>query len=264
MLGRPVGIPRPAGLLIAGDEPQRYGARAQPVSRYGECLRRVAGWEAGFPSFRRDEAGGIAIDVFPRGGGAWILAFARMTKWRGPRPLDRCRGRAPALHITVSLQQYGGDPAGGFGEVLDLVRLEGPAEDGALAVGEPFLEDLVATEFVGPDGGGDDGVAGVASPLPRPGRFAHRPYRVVGGWLGTSPSVTLSYGASLAGSLQSGGQSSGGRRWDHGAISSNAAEARRTVASSNRLPTIWRPTGSPLSVNPHGMVAAGWPVRLNG
>ncbi len=191
-----------------------------------------------------------------------------MTNWGRwsdeARAPARGRGRAPALHITVSLQQYGGDPAGGFGEVLDLVWLEGPAEDGALAVGEPLLEDLVTAEIVGPDGGGDDGVAGVASPLPRPGRFAHRPYRVVGGWLGTSPSATLSYCASLAGSLQSGGQSSGGRRWDQGAISSNAAEARRTVASSNRLPTIWRPTGSPLSVNPHGMVAAGWPVRLNG
>ena len=57
-----------------------------PVSGYEECLRRVAGWEAGFPSFRRDKAGGIAIDVFPRGGGAWTLAFARMTKWRGGRP----------------------------------------------------------------------------------------------------------------------------------------------------------------------------------
>ena len=53
-------------------------------------------------------------------------------------------GQAPALHFSVGLQEDGRDPAGCFGEVLDFVRLEGPAEDGALAVGEPLLEDLVA------------------------------------------------------------------------------------------------------------------------
>ena len=54
-------------------------------------------------------------------------------------------GRAPALRgFLVGLQEDAGDPAGCFGEVLDLVGLEGPAEDGALAVGEPLLEDLVA------------------------------------------------------------------------------------------------------------------------
>ena len=54
-------------------------------------------------------------------------------------------GQAPALHSAVGQQEDGADAAGCFGEVLDLVRLEGPAEDGALAVGEPLLEDLVAT-----------------------------------------------------------------------------------------------------------------------
>ena len=53
-------------------------------------------------------------------------------------------GQAPALHFTVCQQQDAGDPAGGFGEVLDFVGLERPAEDGAFAVGEPLLEDLVA------------------------------------------------------------------------------------------------------------------------
>ena len=36
-----------------------------------------------------------------------------------------------------------------------------------------------------------------------------------------------------------------------------------TVASSRGRPTIWSPTRRP-STNPHGTVAAGWPVRLNG
>ena len=33
--------------------------------------------------------------------------------------------------------------------------MEGAAKDDAFAVGEPFLEDLVAAELVAPDGGGD-------------------------------------------------------------------------------------------------------------
>ena len=41
-----------------------------------------------------------------------------------------------------------------IGEVLDFFWLEGAVEDVAFAVGEPFLGDLVAAEFVGPDGGG--------------------------------------------------------------------------------------------------------------
>ena len=72
----------------------------------------------------------------------WIPAFAGVTK-RGRRAGGWAR--APALRgLLVRQQQDAGDPAGCFGEVLDLVRLEGPAEDGALAVGEPLLEDLVA------------------------------------------------------------------------------------------------------------------------
>ena len=49
-----------------------------------------------------------------------------------------------------------------------------------------------------------------------------------------------------------------------GHICSNAAEARSTPASSKRRPTIWSPTGKPDLVNPHGMDAAGLPVRLKG
>ena len=51
--------------------------------------------------------------------------------------------------------QYRRDPPGGIGEVLDFLRSERTGEDVVLPVGEPFLEDLVAPEFVAPDGGGD-------------------------------------------------------------------------------------------------------------
>ena len=43
-----------------------------PVSGVRACLRRVAG---------RDVVGGIAIGVRSRGDGAWIPAFAGMTRW---------------------------------------------------------------------------------------------------------------------------------------------------------------------------------------
>ena len=36
------------------------------------------------------------------------------------------------------------------------------------------------------------------------------------------------------------------------------------MASSNGVPTSWRPTGRPAPVNPHGTEIAGWPVRLKG
>ena len=39
--------------------------------------------------------------------------------------------------------------------MLDFFGEEGAVEDFVLAVGEPFLEDLVAAELVVPDGGGD-------------------------------------------------------------------------------------------------------------
>ena len=51
--------------------------------------------------------------------------------------------------------QYRPDPARDVGEVLHLLRAERAAEDGALAVGEPLLEHLVAAEAVVPDGGRD-------------------------------------------------------------------------------------------------------------
>ena len=109
-----------------------------------------------WPCFRRfyaDLVDGIAIGVRSRGDGAWIPACAGMTKgsagmtkWGagmtkcgGGRPAHGW-GRAPALRgFLVGLQEDPGDPAGCFREVLDFVRLEGPAEDGALAVGEPLL-----------------------------------------------------------------------------------------------------------------------------
>ena len=46
------------------------------------------------------------------------------------------------------------DPPCRVGEVLDFFGFEGAVEDVAFAVGEPFFEDLVAAQFVGPDGGG--------------------------------------------------------------------------------------------------------------
>ena len=49
------------------------------------------------------------------------------------------KGEEEAMFFLVGQEEDAGDPAGGFGEVLDFVRLEGPAEDGALAVGEPLL-----------------------------------------------------------------------------------------------------------------------------
>src|SRR5882762_6011440 len=58
--------------------------------------------------------------------------------------------------------------------------------------------------------------------------------------------------------------SSTGRCRAQGRARSKAAEARSTVVSSNRRPTICSPIGNPSFVNPHGTEAAGWPVRLNG
>src|SRR5262249_57896694 len=53
-----------------------------------------------------------------------------------------------------------------------------------------------------------------------------------------------------------------GRRCAHGCAASNAAEARSTVTSSKRRPTICRPIGKPAFVKPQGTVAAGCPVML--
>jgi hypothetical protein len=55
-----------------------------------------------------------------------------------------------------------------------------------------------------------------------------------------------------------------GRLSAQGLADSNAAAARSTPSSSERLPTICRPTGSPESVNPQGTLAAGLPLMLKG
>ena len=51
------------------------------------------------------------------------------------------------LHPSTLIRhqvEYSCDAAGGVGEVLDFLGVEGAVEDFVLAVGEPFLEDLVA------------------------------------------------------------------------------------------------------------------------
>jgi hypothetical protein len=40
--------------------------------------------------------------------------------------------------------------------------------------------------------------------------------------------------------------------------------ALSTIASANRRPTIWSPTGNPSRVQPHGTEIAGWPVMAKG
>ncbi len=59
-------------------------------------------------------------------------------------------------------------------------------------------------------------------------------------------------------------QSGTGRRPRQGWTASKAAEAAGTMGSASRRPTICSPIGRPSAVNPHGTVAAGCIVRLNG
>ena len=56
----------------------------------------------------------------------------------------------------------------------------------------------------------------------------------------------------------------GGRRSRQGLARSKAAEALSTVASSPRLPTIWRPMGMPSEEKPQGTLAAVCMVMLKG
>ena len=62
----------------------------------------------------------------------------------------------------------------GVGEVLDFLGLEWTVENGAFAVGKPFLEDLVTAEFVGPDGGGDVAPEGAVVQVHVEGGFTER------------------------------------------------------------------------------------------
>ena len=85
-------------------------------------------------------------------------------------------GEASSGFIFGSLpRQHGQDrsnAAGGIGEVPDFFGAEGAGEDGALPVGEPLLEDLVAAELVAPDGGGDVAQEGVGIEVDVEGRVA--------------------------------------------------------------------------------------------
>jgi len=74
--------------------------------------------------------------------------------------------------------QYRPNPPGGVGEMLDFFGFEGAVEDGAFAVGEPFFEDLVAAEFVGPDRGGDIAPEGAVVQVDIEGGFAERGYAI--------------------------------------------------------------------------------------
>ena len=47
------------------------------------------------------------------------------------------------------------NPPTGVSKMLDFLGLERTVEDRALTVGEPFLENLVASQFVAPDGSRD-------------------------------------------------------------------------------------------------------------
>ena len=59
-------------------------------------------------------------------------------------------------------------------------------------------------------------------------------------------------------------QAMGGRFEAHGRAASNAADICNTPRSSQRRPTICKPTGRPAAVNPQGIDAAGFCDRLNG
>ena len=58
-----------------------------------------------------------------------------------------------SMGICCIYHNHPPDPSRGICEILDFLGLERPFEDGKLAVGEPFLEDLIAAELTGPDGG---------------------------------------------------------------------------------------------------------------
>ena len=70
--GTPVGATGPGPVDIGWGGDPAVGVHPHPVSGVRACLRRVAG---------RDVVGGIAIGVGSRGVGAWIPAFAGMTRW---------------------------------------------------------------------------------------------------------------------------------------------------------------------------------------
>ena len=84
----------------------------------------------------------------------------------------------PGLRLRMRFHrrqhQYRSNTPCGIGEVLDFFGFEGTVEDVAFAVGEPFFEDLVATEFVGPDGGGDVAPEGAVVQVHVEGGFAER------------------------------------------------------------------------------------------
>ena len=75
----------------------------------------------------------------------------RISRRRNPTPrLVGLRFVRPT-YMIVRDYYHRPDPPCRIGKVLDFFGFEGTVEDGAFAVGEPFLEDLVAAEFVGPN-----------------------------------------------------------------------------------------------------------------
>ena len=107
---------------------------------------------------------------------------------------------------------YRRDPPCSIGEVLDFVGVQRTAEDGALTVGEPFLENLVAAETVGPDGG-DVAPEGFVVEVDVKGRlaecgqrFAHRGAFIRGKCAFDDPALARHHGVAMAVMAPTGGQ----------------------------------------------------------
>ena len=69
--------------------------------------------------------------------------------------------RGAALVGVVSEEEDRGDASRGVGEVLHLFDFHRASQDFGLPIGEPLFKNLIASEFVVPDGGGNIAPEGV-------------------------------------------------------------------------------------------------------